>query len=174
MLQPSLAAEISAIDVAEDEPLQIRQDFLVSHLESLAAVASMRNGEILSFDEESRRVYGFVAPSYPIEHYDAVLQEMEVLLPGDGELHERYNAFKKQFEIPAETYEAVIRAGIEECRARTLQRMQLPEGEEFVLEMVSGNPWGAYNWYQGGYQGLIQVETSSASGGVCGDDPRLS
>ena len=29
-----------------------------------------------------------------------------------------------------------------------------------MVEMVSGNPWGAYNWYQGGYQGLIQVETS--------------
>ena len=28
------------------------------------------------------------------------------------------------------------------------------------MEMVSGNPWGAYNWYQGNGQGLIQIETS--------------
>lgn len=156
----NLAAEIRAVNIGDDELLRMRQDFLVSHLESLATVAGMRNGETLSFDEESRRVYGFVAPSFPVEHYDAVLQELDALLPGEGELHERVNAFDKQFHIPADTYEAVVRAGIEECRTRTLQKMQLPEGEEFVLELVSGNPWGAYNWYQGGYQGLIQVETS--------------
>jgi hypothetical protein len=120
----------------------------------------MRNGEPLSFDEESRRVYGFIAPSFPVEHYDEVLAEIDAMLPGDDPLHQRINEFDKQFRIPAETAEAVIRAGIEECRARTLERMTLPEGEDFVLEMVSGNPWSAYNWYQGAYQGLIQVETS--------------
>ena len=41
--------------------------------------------------------------------------------------------------------------------------MSLPEGEAFVLELVTGNPWGAYNWYQGNLQGLIQVETSRPS-----------
>jgi len=156
----SLAAEVRAVDVAGDELLELRQDFLATHLESLATVASMRNGEQFSFDEESRRVYGFVAPTFPVAHYDEVLDEIDALLPGDGELHERIYEFEQQFKIPAETAEAVIRAGIAECRARTLERMALPEGEEFVLEMVSGNPWGAYNWYQGDYQGLIQVETS--------------
>ena len=156
----ALAAEMRAVDVAGDELLQLRQDYLVSHLESLATVASMRNGEQLSFDEESRRVYGFVAPSYPVKHYDEALRDLDTILPGDGELHERIYAFEQQFRIPPETAEAVVRAGIDECRARTLQRMTLPEGEAFVLELVSGNPWGAYNWYQGDYQGLIQVETS--------------
>lgn len=155
-----LAAELRAFDLAGDEYQQLRQDFLRSHLESLATVARMRNGETYSFDEESRQVYGFVAPSFPVEHYDKVLQELEALLPGDGALHERIYEFEKQFRIPPETAEAVVRAGIAECRARTLEHMDLPEGENFVLEMVSGNPWGAYNWYQGGYQGLIQVETS--------------
>ena len=157
----ALAAEVRSIDVSEAERLiALRQDFIASHLESLSAVARMRDGEEFSFDEESRLVYGFVAPSFPIEHYQRALDEIDVLLPGEEPLHERVYNFSLQFRVPADKVEAIIRAGINECRRRTVQRMALPDGESFVLEMVNGNPWGAYNWYQGNGQGLIQVETS--------------
>jgi hypothetical protein len=156
-----LAAAARAIDVSGQEYLlALRQDYIASHLESMAAVARMRNGATYSFDEESRLIYGFVAPTFPREHYDEVLLEIEAILPGDGPLHERVDAFRQQFRIPPENVEAVVRAGINACRARTLQHMRLPDGESFLLEMVSGNPWSAYNWYQGDAQGLIQVETS--------------
>lgn len=155
------AAKVRALDiVAEDHLLILRRDYLASHLESLAAVARMRDGATFSFDEESRLIYGFVAPAFPREHYDEVLLEIEAILPGDGPLHERVESFRQQFRVPPENVEAVIRAGIEECRSRTLQHMQLPAGESFVFELVSGNPWSAYNWYQGNAQSLIQVETS--------------
>lgn len=156
----SLAEELRAFDVAGDERLRLRQDLLASNTESLGTVARMRAGERLSFDEESRLVYGFVAPSFPVEHYDEVLQELEALLPGDSALHERIHEFEQQFRVPPETAEAVVAAGIEECRERTLQHLALPAGEAFDLEMVSGNPWGAYNWYKGDFKSLIQVETS--------------
>jgi hypothetical protein len=156
-----IAASVRAIDVSgDDHLLTLRQDFIASHLESLATVARMRAGTRLRFDEESRLIYGFVAPTFPQEHYDAALEEIDAILPGDAPLHERVNSFRQQFRVPDENVEQVVRAGIDECRARTLQHMQLPEGEAFELEMVSGNPWTAYNWYQGSSQGLIQVETS--------------
>ncbi|MDA0705035.1 MAG: hypothetical protein O2805_00060 [Proteobacteria bacterium] len=159
-----LAAAVRAIDVSGEEYLLVlRQDFIASHLESLATVARMRDGTSLSFDDESRLIYGFVAPTFPRGHYDAALQEIEAILPGDGPVHERVDTFRQQFLVPEEKVEAVIRAGIDECRARTLQHLRLPEGESFQLEMVSGNPWSAYNWYQGAAQGLIQVETSRPS-----------
>jgi hypothetical protein len=143
-----------------DYLLELRQDYIASHLESLATVARMRDGAQLSFDEESLRVYGFAAPTFSQAHYDAALLEIDAMLPGDKPLHVRVDDFRQQFRIPPEKVEAVIRAGIDECRARTLQHMSLPAGESFRLEMVSGNPWGAYNWYRGGGQGLIQIETS--------------
>jgi hypothetical protein len=157
----SLAAEVRAIDVSLEEYLiALRQDFIASHLESLSAVARMRSGETFTFDEESKAVYGFVAPTFPVEHYEKALAEMGALLPGDDPLHERVYEFELHLRVPADKIEAIVRAGIDECRARTLQRMTLPEGEAFVLEMVTGNPWGAYNWYKGNGQGLIQVETT--------------
>ncbi len=157
----SLVAELNALDMdGVDSLLELRQNFLTTHLYALASVSRMRNGHEYSFDEESKAIYGFVAPTFPKEHYDQGLAKLEELLPGEGPLHERHNAFMKQFEIPADKLELVVTKGIEECRRRTLQHMTLPEGENFVMEMVSGNPWGAYNWYQGNGQGLIQIESS--------------
>jgi hypothetical protein len=46
------------------------------------------------------------------------------------------------------------------CRGATLAHTTLPPGENFRLELVKNRPWGAYNWYQGSYQSLIQVNTS--------------
>ena len=153
-----LIVSLEGLELAAAEPLlALRHNYLLSHLRSLATISQMRDGLSLSFDEESRRVYGFVAPSYPQEHYERVLERVNAVLPGDGPAHERYRAFRAQFKIPDDAVRAVIRKGLDECRARTQQHMVLPEGEDFVLEFVTGEPWGAYNWYQGGSQGLIQV-----------------
>jgi len=156
-----VAQQVRAIDTSGAEfLLRLRQDYIASHLESLATIAQMRDGAVLSFDEESQRVYGFVAPTFSQQFYDTVLAEIDAMLPGDKPLYERVNDFRQQFQVPADRLEAVTRAAIEECRARTLQHVELPEGESYRLEMVSGNPWGAYNWYEGNAQSLVQMETS--------------
>jgi hypothetical protein len=156
----SLAGELQNLDTDGVEPIiALRQNYLATHVQSLAAVARARDGHVYSFDEESKAIYGFVAPSYPIEYYEQVLAELESLLPGEGPLHERYDAFYEQLIIPEDRLEAVVANGIEECRARTLQHISLPDGEQYEMEMVSGNAWGAYNWYQGDARSLIQIET---------------
>ena len=80
-------------------------------------------------------------------------------MPGGGELAARYDDFRKQFVIPAERLDEVFRTAIDECRARTAKYMELPQGESFTLEYVTGKTWSGYNWYQGGFQSLIQVNT---------------
>jgi hypothetical protein len=37
--------------------------------------------------------------------------------------------------------------------------MSLPPGERFTVEYVTGKSWSGYNWYQGSYRSLIQVNT---------------
>ena len=154
-----LVAELQALDISTTESvIALRHNFLTTHLQSLAALSRLRNGKELSFDEESKAIFGFVAPRFPVEHYDRALAKIDAMLPGDGPLHERYYEFRQPFRIPADRLEAVVAKGIEECRARTLQYMRLPDGEQYEMEMVSGNPWGAYNWYQGGARSLIQID----------------
>ncbi|MDH3374559.1 MAG: hypothetical protein OEM85_14430, partial [Gammaproteobacteria bacterium] len=154
----ALVARLQAVDAANAEQLlRLRHNFLLTHLQSLAAVSRVRDGLELSFDEESRLIYGFVAPSYPVEHYAKALEQLDAMLPGDGPTHERYREYRQQYRIPDDKVEAIVRAGIDACREQTRQHIALPKGENFTLEFVRGEPWGAYNWYQGNAQSLIQV-----------------
>lgn len=154
----NLIATLQAMDATATEALlALRHNFLLTHLRSLAAVSRARDGLALSFDEESRLIYGFVAPSFPPEYYAKALKRLDAVLPGDGPTHERYREFRQQFRIPGDKVEEIVRKGIDECRERTRQHMTLPDGEDFRLEFVSGQTWSAYNWYQGSGKGLIQV-----------------
>jgi hypothetical protein len=48
---------------------------------------------------------------------------------------------------------------IQAGRERTLQHIRLPSDERFTVEYVTNKSWSGYNWYQGGYRSLIQVNT---------------
>nr|MDQ4087849.1 hypothetical protein [Pseudomonadota bacterium] len=80
-------------------------------------------------------------------------------VPGQGALPDRVEAFQNRFTIPAARLDAVMRAAIDECRRRTVRHIQLPPGERFTLEFVTDKSWSGYNWYQGNYTSLIQINT---------------
>jgi hypothetical protein len=116
-------------------------------------------GERLTFGEEAREIYGVAVALRPLADYDPVLARIERLLPGTGPLGERVDAFQDRFIIPPARLDAVMRAAIAECRRRTVAHIALPPGEAFALEFVTGRSWSGYNWYQGNYRSLIQVNT---------------
>ncbi len=116
-------------------------------------------GETFPFDEETRLLYDVIAPKYDVAEFHAALAEIDELLPGDAPLHERVDAFRNSLAIPADRLQAVFDAAIAECRKRTLEHYALPEGEDFTLEFVTDKSWSGYNWYQGGFASLIQVNT---------------
>ncbi len=142
-----------------DEMLRLRRDYLDTQLGALTAHVDRLGGRKMTFDEEAKALYDAVAPHHPDEHFQAVLDEIEALLPGPGPLVERYEAFKKDFIIPQEKLDAVFRSAIAACREMTAARLAFPPGESFEIEYVTGKSWSAYTWYQGGCKSLIQVNT---------------
>jgi hypothetical protein len=72
---------------------------------------------------------------------------------------DRYDRFKAAFVIPASRLDAVFSEAIRAGRERTLSHVALPATERFTVEYVTGQAWSGYNWYQGGYRSLIQVNT---------------
>jgi hypothetical protein len=142
-----------------DEVTRLRHVYLVRQLEALRARAAMLAGTRLTFDEESRALYDAVAPTHTEAEFAGVLAELEAKLPGKGPLVERYDEFRKQFIVPGDRLDGVFQAAIDACRSRTLQHIQLPQGESFTVEYVTGKSWSGYNWYQGNYRSLIQVNT---------------
>ena len=140
-----------------DSLVQLRHTYLRTQLGAMAARARALGGAGLSFDAEARAFYDAVPPSYSDAHFDSLLARLDSLLPGPGALATRYQRFRDQVAIPAERVDTVFKTAIAACRARTLAHMDLPEGERFDLEYVTGTSWNAYNWYQGDYRSLIQV-----------------
>jgi hypothetical protein len=156
-LSRDLAAAPSAPD--GDEMVQLRRQYLTRQLEALRARVSMLTGTKLRFDEESKALYDALAPTHTEADFADVLAQLDSKLPGSGSLIERYDAFRNRFVIPRERLDAVLKAAIDGCRTRTLQHITLPAGESFTVEYVTGKSWSGYNWYQGNYRSVIQVNT---------------
>jgi hypothetical protein len=137
----------------------LRLQFLSRQVAAVRARLAMLQGRRFSFDEESRALYDAVAPTHTEAEFDAVLAQLGARLPGDGSLIERYDRYKQAFVIPASRLDRVFQEAIRACRERTLQYVELPHTERFTVEYVTGKSWSGYNWYQGNYRSLIQVNT---------------
>ena len=154
----ALAAVRETID-AGDTMVVLRYEYLRHQLQALQARVGMLSGKKLTFDEESAALYDAVAPRHSESDFRKPLDEIGALLPGPGPLMERYDAFRQQFVIPPARLSVVFDAAIAECRRRTLQYLALPKGERFTVEYVTNKSWSGYNWYQGNFRSLIQVNT---------------
>jgi hypothetical protein len=155
----ALAGEVKGVTPGPDEMDQLRHRYLQAQVSAMNARLRMLKGERLSFDEESRALYDATAPTLPESHFQQVLDQMDQRFPGDGPLVERYEAWRKGFVVPTEKLDHVFRAAIEACRERTAAHLQLPADESFTVEYVTNKSWSGYNWYQGRYRSLIQVNT---------------
>lgn len=144
---------------ADAELWDLRRKYLSRQLAALRARVSMLQGRRMSFDEESKALYDAVAPTQPESAFEQVLRELDARLPGDGPLVDRYDRFKEAFVIPRAKLDPVFQAAIRACRDRTVSFVELPPEESFKVEYVTGKSWSGYNWYQGGYHSLIQVNT---------------
>jgi hypothetical protein len=156
----TLLHQLKVIDTAGfDDMSRLRRQYLTQHLRALLVRVDMLEGKKLTFDQESRGLYDAVAPAYPESRFKALVGKLDALLPGKGNLAQRYEHFRQQFEIPRANLDTVFAAAIEECRRRTKQHIDLPANESFRMEYVTGTPWGAYNWYKGNCHSVIQVNT---------------
>jgi len=143
----------------DDNLTAARHLFMGKSLESLIARVDLLSGAPMTFDQESAALYDAVAPTLSAEHFQRVLGRLEDRMPGEGSILERYNAFRQEFIIPAEHLDGVFQAAIEACRQETRRYIDLPTNESFTVEYVTDKSWSGYNWYKGGYQSLIQVNT---------------
>ncbi len=149
---------VAGIDHAKLKTLeQARLRCLQGQLGALIARVDQLGGQKFSFDEESMALYGAVAPKVSDEEAKAILARIDRLVPGKGTLAQRYATYRERFVVPRAKLEPVFAAAVTEARRRTKQVLRLPREEDFRMEFVTNQVWGAYNWYKGGYQSLIQV-----------------
>jgi hypothetical protein len=142
---------------AGDELPALRNRYLRTQLSALRARVEMLQGKRFTFDEESKALYDAVAPTHDDAHFQRVIDTLSRILPGTGPVPQRMEEFRRAFVIPREKLDTVFVTAIAECKARTERHLVLPPGERFTVERVIDKPWSGYNWYQGSYRSLIQV-----------------
>ena len=161
-----LRMQLGPLTSPNEEIDRLRREYLVRQLGALAARVHLVEGEKMTFDTESRSLYDAVAPTYPEEHFQKLIAEIEAtgaFPPNDSSDHrtlsQRYSDWQKKFTIPKDKLDHVFQLAIKECRARTLAHLSLPKEESFTIEYVTDKPWGGYNWYKGNFRSVIQVNT---------------
>ncbi len=136
-----------------------RVSSLQPHVIAALAIVDRLDGRRISFDEESKKLFDAVLPHRDSLFFQRALNLLDDLLPGTGPVSKRYIEYTKQFKFPPERLDTIFRTCVEECRRRTRGHITLPENERFSIEYVSNKPWGAYNWYRGNGESLIQVNS---------------
>lgn len=140
-------------------PDDLRREWLTKQVTAMIAVLRRVEGEALPFDEELRLFYD-IQPEWTDESvFENALREMDKLIPGEGALSDRLEAWDAQFDVPKDKLLPLFAFCRDEAQRRTRQLFALPEGEGFDVEIVEDKPWSGYNWYLGHYRSRVDVNT---------------
>lgn len=154
-----LMLRIDALPAYDDKLLAMRKKFLSAQLEAALTRHAMMQGEVFPFAVEAQKLFGVTLDFKPLADFDPVLAEIEQLVPGPGPLSDRVDAFENHYVIPTDRLKIVFDTAIAECKRRTAEYFDLPDSENFKMEFVTDKSWSGYNYYQGGFQSLIQINT---------------
>ena len=141
-----------------------RTRFLIGQLTALHARTRVLRGASLSFsfDDELEALYGVTLPPLGEPKVQAIHVRLDELLPGDVTLLARYTAYQRQTIVAVDELDELVTKALETCRHRTLQHVELPEGERVDVEYVRGKPWAAYHVYRGAFLSVVQINQDVA------------
>lgn len=146
---------------AEVDSNRLRANWMYKQLIAFGERIRIVSGEYLPFDQETKQLFGVVAPTYDDDYFDKQIDLLDSILPGSGSVSNRFQRLEKKFVIPEDKLDVVMKTAIAEARKRTMAHYKLPANESFKLEFVEDKPWSGYNWYKGNYQSLIQINTDT-------------
>ena len=156
--EPLVEAATLAAD-AESLLAEVGDGWLGDQVLGLRTYAGVLAGETISYSDEVERCYG-VRPDLPTpDAYAEAHERLDELLPGDGSLADRREAFRQSQVVPAERMLPALRDVVAELRLRTEALVSLPEGEALELEQVSDEPWWAFNYYLGDLRSRVVLNT---------------
>lgn len=144
----------------QNDTIRNRAAWIGKQLTAFGRRIKIFSGERKSFDEESKELFDVVPPTYDEPFFQKKIARLDSILPGKGNVAERFQQLSNQFVIPKEKMDTVFKVTIAEARKRTLAHYALPSTESFTLEYVTDKPWSGYNWYKGNYASLIQINAT--------------
>jgi hypothetical protein len=133
-----------------------REAYLKAVLRAIECTLRIQNGEELDYLDEVNHLYDISLQKVDESLFTTAHQELDTLLPGEGTVEERLNAWRKRYELRPDQLMPMLDLVRAETRKRTMGLIDLVEGEGIELTAVHNQPWSAYNWYKGNAQSLIE------------------
>jgi hypothetical protein len=141
---------------------ETRRTFLVGELRAVVARVDVLGGARLTFDEESRRLFGVDAGERDPSHFEQVRRQLDTLLPGPGTLASRYVAFERRFIVRPDQVRSLMSRAVDACRRITVEHLPLPPGEQVEIAYVHDTPWSAFTRYEGHGRSRTEVNLDFA------------
>ncbi|MFL5756406.1 MAG: hypothetical protein ACJ77N_08920 [Chloroflexota bacterium] len=156
-----LAADAGALRsrVADEVVDEDRRDWLDAQLVALETQASAIGGRTLPYVEHVERCLGWRPIRRADDRFAAASKLLDDVLPGNGALDQRLREDDALWTLTVDQARVVVARLIERFRARARDAFGLPDGEDLRFGFVTGQPWGAYNWYDGGRRSRVDVNT---------------
>jgi hypothetical protein len=161
-----LKEQVDAEPLTETAVLVAQGDALLAELDDgwlrdqalgLRTYAGRLAGEEISYSDEVERCYGVRPRRRTADSYAAAHERLDELLPGSGSLSERYQAWRSDATVPAELVVPLVQDAAAELRTATARLVELPAGEQLVVEGVHDEPWWAFNYYLGALRSRVVV-----------------
>ncbi len=134
-----------------------RARWIDRQLVALETQALLLTGIDLPYVELVSRCFDASPEPLPGETYASVRQDLDRLLPGAGDLRSRLDAWDARFVIPADRVRTIVDWFVPRLREASEIRFPAPAGESVAVNLVTGQPWSGYNWYDGGLRSRIDI-----------------
>jgi hypothetical protein len=163
---PELKEQVEGEPFAEPAALVAEADALLARLDDgwlrdqavgLRTYAGRLAGEEISYSDEVELCYGVRPERRNTDVYAAAHDRLDELLPGTGPIPERYGEWRQDMTVPAGSVAAAVRDVAAELRTVTTELVDLPDGEELVVDAVHDEPWWAFNYYLGDLRSRVVV-----------------
>jgi len=136
-----------------------RARWLDRQLIATETIARQLKGEEFPYVELVERCFDASPERTPEGEYQRVRASLERLLPGNGDLRERLESHQKTVTIPVAKLGPIVEWVTSQLREAALATFSVPDGENLSITLVTNEPWGAYNWYDGNLHSRIEVNT---------------
>jgi hypothetical protein len=144
-----------AVEVADTA----RRAWLDAQLVALETQAGGLAGETVPYLDYAARCFAYMPPRYPDSIFEAAAARIAELLPGDAPLADRLADWDARFVVPVDRLQDVVDWLVVRFREQAATDFGLPDGEDLRVSLVTGQPWSAYNWFDGGRRSRVDVNT---------------
>ena len=136
-----------------------RRRWLAAQLTAIEAQVRALAGDPLPYADHVAACFDARMTRRPDAAYAAAADSLAGLVPGTGPLAARLAAWDARFVIPPARLSAVIERLVAVARERAAADFGLPDGEGLRVGLVTDQPWSGYNWYDGGLQSRVDINT---------------